>query len=278
MDRRYFWQLVNKYRRKTAKSMKAVKDEQGQMLTDPKALCDTWGEYFKDLYTPQDQPGKFDDDFKEHVTHRLQQMETESHGCDSGTVLKEVFSVHEIARICDKLKKGKAAGWDGVYPEHIIFGGPTLRRALTAIFNNIVAGEYVPKAFRKGIVIPIPKGDKDTSNKDNYRGITLLPTISKIFEKALLLRAEPWLQSGVIDQRQGANIQKCSSIHTSLLLQETIAHNAERGATVYTAFLDTKRPLTLFGSRGSSTSYSMQEWTGNYGAYSGTTTWTSNAE
>ena len=73
---------------------------------------------------------------------------------------------------------------------------------------------------------------------------------SKVFEKALLLRADPWLQSGVIDQRQGGNIKNCSSLHTSLLLQETIAHNTERDSTMYVAYLDTKKAFDTVWTQG----------------------------
>ncbi len=40
----------------------------------------------------------------------------------------------------------------------------------------------------KGIIVPVPKGrDKDLYEKDNYRGITLLSVIYKVYEKLLLV-------------------------------------------------------------------------------------------
>ena len=38
--------------------------------------------------------------------------------------------------------------------------------------------------------------------------------------------------------------------HTSLLLQETIVHNMERGNTVYTAYLDTKKVFDMVWIQG----------------------------
>jgi len=47
----------------------------------------------------------------------------------------------------------------------------------------------VPSDFGKGITIPIPKDDKSIRvNKiDNFRGITLSPIVSKVFEHCLLI-------------------------------------------------------------------------------------------
>jgi len=45
----------------------------------------------------------------------------------------------------------------------------------------------VPDEFGRGIIIPLVK-DKhgDTSSSDNYRGITISPVISNVFEVCLL--------------------------------------------------------------------------------------------
>ena len=44
--------------------------------------------------------------------------------------------------------------------------------------------------FKKGVIVPLPKGNKDKCIKDNYRGIMLLPVISKVYEKCVISRVE----------------------------------------------------------------------------------------
>jgi hypothetical protein len=53
---------------------------------------------------------------------------------------------------------------------------------------------YVPDDFGKGTLIPLLK-DKlgDVSDTNNYRGITLIPVISKLFEMVLLDICAPYL-------------------------------------------------------------------------------------
>ena len=54
----------------------------------------------------------------------------------------------------------------------------------------------VPLDFGKGIVIPLIKNlDGDKTSCDNYRGITLRPVVSKLFELVLMNDLQSYLQS-----------------------------------------------------------------------------------
>ena len=56
------------------------------------------------------------------------------------------------------VKRNKAAGSDGVDPEHIIFGGQALVSHLARLFNAMIVSSHIPAVFKLGVVIPIPKG------------------------------------------------------------------------------------------------------------------------
>ena len=58
--------------------------------------------------------------------------------------------------------------------------------------------------LKPGIILPLFKGKgTKANNKDNYRGITLFPTISKIYEIILVNRLEKFaLQKGYFFQMQ----------------------------------------------------------------------------
>ncbi len=57
--------------------------------------------------------------------------------------------------------------------------------------------------------------------RDNHRGITLLSTFQKLYETAFLIRSKLCFEQNV-DKRQGAVQSNCSSLHSSLLLKESI--------------------------------------------------------
>ena len=61
------------------------------------------------------------------------------------------------------------------------------------IFNNILTLEYFPEQWSIGSVIPIFKsGDKNVAN--NYRGITLLSCLGKLFTKVMNMRLNVWAE------------------------------------------------------------------------------------
>ena len=108
----------------------------------------------------------------------------------AGTFKACKLSVEEVdSVIFQHMKHGKAAGYDNLSLEHLIFCHPSLVYHLCRLFNLCLKHSYVPSEFGRGIVIPLVK-DKhgDLASSDNYRGITVSPVISKVFEMCLLNR------------------------------------------------------------------------------------------
>jgi len=64
---------------------------------------------------------------------------------------------------------------------------PSLICHLCKLFNLMLKNSYVPNDFGRGIVIPLIKDKRGNVNDSaNYRGITISPVISKIFELCLM--------------------------------------------------------------------------------------------
>lgn len=66
--------------------------------------------------------------------------------------------------------------------------GPSVLIFLTVFFNQLLANGYFPKCWRKANVIPIPKSDRNPDVIFNWRPISQINCISKIFEKVLQRR------------------------------------------------------------------------------------------
>ena len=209
------------------------------MLSDPEDIRNEWKNYFETLYTPKE--GQFDNQFNKHVKYKMEEMEKES-TCHRDNILNSQISVNEVKQVIKGLKTKKAPGIDNIQAECYKYGGKCFIECITKLFNLLCNVEYVPSQFKKGVIIPIPKGDKDKSLKDNYRGITLLPVMSKIFEKCIIVRIEKWSKDHkIINEQQGASHEKCSSLHVAWLVKEAIARYNEKGSTVYLSMLDTKK-------------------------------------
>ena len=144
--------------------------------------------------------------------------------------------------LCKQLKNKKAPGLDGLTSEHVKHIGDLGLAVLVKLFNSIATIGCVPQSFKHGLLVPIPKGDKDKSIQSNYRGITLLPTLRKLFEKVILQRVSKWVrEEKIIDDLQGGDKAKCSSLETNLVVRETIAQYREENTNVYVCMLDAKK-------------------------------------
>ena len=92
---------------------------------------------------------------------------------------------HVIETICG-MKPGKCADEIGLIAEHFHSAPNSLLTRVMALFNAMLVHASVPKQFRLGFMIPIVKDSQGNhSDVGNYRGITISPAVSKIFEPVL---------------------------------------------------------------------------------------------
>ena len=80
--------------------------------------------------------------------------------------------------------------------EHLLNAHPSLVIHLCLLFPGIASHGYVPDDFGQGIIIPLIKEKLGNVNDlGNYRGITLIPVISKLLELVILDICKPCLQT-----------------------------------------------------------------------------------
>ena len=58
-----------------------------------------------------------------------------------------------------------------------------LREILTKIYNGSKDELIVPETRKNGDLVPIHKKEEKTKQKENYRPASLLPIVSKLFER-----------------------------------------------------------------------------------------------
>ena len=84
-----------------------------------------------------------------------------------------------------QLRGGRAPGLDGITVEMIKLGGAESVRWFKSLFDAVWQEECVPDDWKNQLLIPLhKKGCRAIC--DNYRGIALLSTPSKVFTRAIL--------------------------------------------------------------------------------------------
>ena len=146
----------------------------------------------------------------------------------------------ELVDTCTvKLKKGKATGPDDLSVEHMVYAHPSLCIAICNLFKLIITHRYVPNGFCIGTIVPLVKDKSHNLNDiDNYRPITLIPVISKIFEHVILSLCEDCLLS---DQLQFGFKRDSSCSDAIFVLRTSVEYFNSKGSTVFLASLDIRK-------------------------------------
>ena len=177
---REFYATLNAVYGPKTKNSHPVKSKDGVLLTSPQDIQDRWVEHFSELlYQPTDVDMNILDDIGQQPI------------IDS---LNDPITEEELLTALKNTKLGKSPGPDGVLPEVLVTGGTSLRTFLLSLFTIFWTTENIPADLvDPNITILFKKGDR--SQCGNYRGISLLSVVGKVFPDILLQRLNTIAQS-----------------------------------------------------------------------------------
>lgn len=133
------------------------------------------------------------------------------------------ISFQQLILIFKKLNNKKSSSFDGI-PNIILKNlPPKIIMQYCIVFNNAINNCYFPAQWKKGKVIALLKKDKDSSDPENYRPISLLPNISKIFEAVINMKLTKFCHDNKIiaDQQFGFRAKHSTTHAISKILTDT---------------------------------------------------------
>ena len=161
--------------------------------------------------------------------------------------LNKDFTAVEIKLLISNLKSNKACGIDLIRNEFLRYCPFEMIEVITLLFNIVLQRGIIPSDWCVGLIMPLYKKKGSPDDPDNYRGITLLSCIGKLFTAAINYRLTNFLeQAGAIGDEQAgfrAGFSTVDHIFTLHAILDIYLHKKER---LYCAFLDyIKKRLTL---------------------------------
>lgn len=178
-----------------------------------------WCDHFRSLSERRREEEGFDREFANGVEEKVErERETEEarRGEDSIeeegedrvvralAVLNREVTAAEVERIVKKMKNRKAAGADGFVAELLKNGGESMIVLLTMLIVTLFDCERVPKEWGQGDIAPLYKGGS-RREASNYRGITLISVLAKLYATVLEERVRDFMEEtqGLCDEQGG---------------------------------------------------------------------------
>lgn len=147
----------------------------------------------------------------------------------------------EINRIISSLKNDVSAGVDDIKTLPLKHVSSIISPVLSHIINSMLLTGVFPDDLKVAKVIPVHKGG-DSDNLQNYRPISVLPVISKIFESVINQRLDNFFNKHDIITHSQYGFQKNKSAEQALLnIKDEIVGNIENRLYTIGLFLDLKK-------------------------------------
>lgn len=153
-------------------------------------------------------------------------------------MLNTEISNDEILKAIKALKWGKAAGLDGILNEYIKVTANVMMPLYVKFFNLILDSGVIPDIWLQGVIIPIYKSGS-MKEPENYRPITVLSCIGKLFTSVLNNRLNYYLESyEILEESQSGFRRDYSTLDNIFVLHSLIEILKRRRKKLYCAFID----------------------------------------
>lgn len=160
----------------------------------------------------------------------------------SSCKLDYLISKEEVSKCLHALKNGKSSGLDSISNEMLKYSEASLLPCILKIFNDILKLGVYPAEWKRGYINPIYKGG-DKYDPSNYRGITIMSCIGKLFNSVLNSRLDNYLvENSVIDKTQ-IGFQKKARTSDHMFVLRTLIEKYTNGSKsrLFACFVDFKK-------------------------------------
>lgn len=214
-----FWKLSKIARKKTNRKIVVI-NHNNKSVSNSSAIANSFADNFETAHTSFPIGNNY---FDQKLDREYARWLT----ADVNTPTDH-FNADELSTILKALRNGKAPGRDGVTNIMLKHLPITAVDGLIRIFNRAYYLNYWPTQFKTSIVIPVHKKGKPATLVDSYRPVSLLSSVSKLYERLVKLRLDeetallnplPPTQFGFRAHRSSA--QQATNLAASLKINKT---------------------------------------------------------
>ena len=148
--------------------------------------------------------------------------------------------------IINKLKNKKSFGVDGISNVLLKSIANEIINPLTLIINQSLETGISPDAFKTSTVTPLYK-KSDQTNLNNYKPISILPTISKVFGRVIHIQLYDYFcKNNLLCEQQYGFRSKHSTELATIKLVDHLVKNIDENCIPCTIYLDLSKAFDTF--------------------------------
>ena len=153
----------------------------------------------------------------------------------------KTIKVQEIRDAFATVKTAKSFGTDNISSYFLKLALPFIGNSLAVLFNTAIETGQFPDSSKVARVTPIFK-DGEKTNKSNYRPISVLPVISRLFEKLVTDQLYKHMnENGQFSNDQSGFLRLCSTVTCLLKNTDDWYNGLDLGKLVGLVFIDLKK-------------------------------------
>jgi hypothetical protein len=232
------------YSRKSPTACMGIRDNVGEFVSDARGIAEAFKAHYSKLASPSENMF-FLEEHRIKVEAEVRNWETEGKD-EFQPELDAVFTEAEIEAAIDHLPLHKSADSEDIVGEFIRNGGRDLQKLLLYLVNLAWENEKVPHIWGVGIVVSLYKAG-DSTDPGNYRGITLISIIRKVFSTMIRLRLEKRVE---LHESQCAFRHDRSCIDHIFTMAQLVHESGATNRTLYAFFLDIKKAYDVVWREG----------------------------
>jgi hypothetical protein len=243
-DTRSFWNGIKKLGGMAiaSQAIECVRDLTGSLVYSADDVARVFCKNYSLIGTNSIPEGaQFDAAWRKYVEMRVETLRRQPVRQSDAKKTNRIITVEEIKAAIAKQKNKAPSPLDHITNDMLVAGGEAVIHSLAIMFNAVFDSGKSPTAWQTGIGCPCPKKG-DLTDWSNYRIITLLSVVGKLFEIILDTRLSDHLESnGLLSQQQGGFRKGRSTADLTFTLTETIKARARKGQSTFACFLDIKK-------------------------------------
>ncbi len=147
----------------------------------------------------------------------------------------------EVLKLLKNLNTAKSTGLDGISPRYLKCAATQIVLPITHIINEAIRTSMVPRDWKTARVSPLYKdGKKDEIS--NYRPISVLPVMAKLFERILHDQLYQYFDvNGLLDPNQSGFRSGHSTTSCTVGVLNHIYDALDKGGLTGAVFLDLRK-------------------------------------